>query len=79
MLARCANVDTMIVTLLVFSQPSCTIFDIGAMLSCVSEEFVNACGVNLMSTAVCMFVSTPLGVVEPMSRACRDIDITVVG
>lgn len=46
------NVDTMIGILLVISQLAWTLFDTGATLSYVSEEFVISCSVHPMFTDV---------------------------
>lgn len=56
--------------LLVFSQPAYALFDAGTPLSCMSEAYENAYDICLVTSYMCMIVSTPLGVVEPLSRIC---------
>ena len=72
------TVDTFAGTLFVASHPACALVDTGATHTCMSEEYMFACGLKpeVVSDNV-MCVSTPLGSKSCMSRVVKDVNVVV--
>ena len=72
------TVDTFAGTLLIASHPACALVDTGATHTCMSEEYMSACGLKpeVVSDSV-MCVSMPLGPESCMSRVVKDVDVVV--
>ena len=71
-------VDTFTGTLSIASHPACALVDTSATHTCMSEEYMCACGLKpkVVSDSV-MCVSTPLGPESCMSRVVVAVDVVV--
>ena len=70
--------DTFAGNMIISSCDAYVLVDIGATHACISEDFLSVCG--LVSEPVkdsIMFVNTPLGGSEKLTRICRAVDVVI--
>ena len=70
--------DTFVGTLSIASHLAYALVDTGATHTCMSEEYMSACGLKPeVVTDSIMCVSTPLGSESCMSKVVKDVDVVV--
>ena len=70
--------DTFAGNMIISSCDAYVLVDTGATHACISEDFLSLCGLILESVKdSVMFVNTPLGSGEKLTRICRAIDVVI--
>ena len=73
-----APVDTFVGNMIISSCDAYVLVDTGATHACISKDFLSVCG--LVSESVkdsIMFVNTPLGSGEKLTRIWRAVDVVI--
>ena len=72
------TVDTFAGTLLIASVPAYTLIDTGATHSCMTEDFMNTCGLTAdVFPDLAMCINTPLGPGSMMTRVVKSVDVVI--
>ena len=73
-----ASVDTFVGNMIISSCDAYVLVDTGATHACISETFISVCGLIPESVRdSVMFVNTPLGGGEKLTRICRAVDVVI--